>query len=221
MPFIQKESLFNAYSFCKMIKNYSINYDSLSENEKDEIVYNRYQIIEICYNYLMPILYSFLPNFLANFLQYNKDLKKSIVFTIIVYSIITFIIIILIEIILFKGMFNINQGFIKVDKIPKNMVSNVITKLENFKIFHQNKFEFENNINTKKNKKNHKEINIKKIKSEEEEDNNKEDLNLINKNVNSNGFSFDSKKIKRINILYQIQKLVLFMLLNVTGMMII
>ena len=221
MPFIEKESLFNAFSFCKMIKNNSINYDSLSENEKDEIVYNRYQIIEILYNYLMPILYSFLPNFLANFLQYNKDLKKSIVLTIIVYSFITFIIIILIEIILFKGMFNINQGFIKVDKIPKNMVSNVITKLENFKIFHQNKFEFENNINTKKNKNNQKEINIRKIKSEEEEDNNKEDLNLINKNVNSNGFSFDSKKIKRINIVYQIQKLVLFMLLNVSGMMII
>ena len=220
MPFIERESLFNAFSFCKMIKNNSINYDSLSENEKDEIVYNRYQIIEILYNYLMPILYSFLPNFLANFLQYNKDLKKSIVLTIIVYSFITFIIIILIEIILFKGMFNINQGFIKVDKIPKNMVSNVITKLENFKIFHQNKFVFENNINTKKNQNNKKEINIKKIKTEEE-DNNKEDLNLINKNVNSNGFSFDSKKIKRINIIYQIQKLVLYMLLNVSFMMII
>ena len=221
IPFIESQSLYNAYSFCKIIKYNSINYNSLTEDQKDEIMYNRYQIIEICYNYLMPTLYSFLPKFFTNFLQYNKDLKKIFIIIIIIYSLITFITIILIDVILFKGMYGINSGFAKVDKIPKNMVSNVITKLENFKLFYQNKFEDENNLYLIKKQDNQKEINIKKENNEEEENNNKEELNLINKNVNSNGFSFDSKKMKRINIIFQIQKLAIFILLTTSFMMII
>ena len=221
IPFIESQSLYNAYSFCKIIKYNSINFNSLTEDQKDEIMYNRYQIIELCYNYLMPTLFSFLPNFFTNFLQYNKDLKNIFIIIIIIYSLITFITIILIDVILFKGMFGINSGFAKVDKIPKNMVSNVITKLENFKLLYQNKFEDENNLYLIKKQDNQKEINIKKENNEEEENNNKEELNLINKNVNSNGFSFDSKKMKRINIIFQIQKLAIFILLTTSFMMII
>jgi hypothetical protein len=212
--FIVEQNIYNSYCLYKNDK-FTINESiyNLNEDILNEIYYNKYNVIEIGYNYIINNLIRTHPSLLSMFKGISKDNNNRSNIIIFIYVIIVFIM---------SGLFyftieyekrRMSNGIKKISKISYEKIKLMLKKLKKFKEFYNMKFQinslidfrlehnhFDNNENFLDYKSFDETIKDSIIKNNNEKDKN---------NFDNIEFNIEKKEIIKLKLMTEVNYLIL------------
>ena len=215
--FVVDQNLYNSYCFYINDK-FTINDSIYNINEDNlfEILYNKYNVIERAYNYIIINLIVTHPHLLSLFKQLSKKKSDNSNLQILIYVIIIFIISCLFYFTIEYEKKKMSNGIRRISKISYEKITLMIKKLKKFKEFYNKKFEINSLIDYRiENKLENNYENFLDYKSLEETSELTQSLVTSNnngnnnKNFDNNEFNIEKKELISLKIMNEVIYLII------------